>query len=318
MQDKKIKIVFMGTGNFAVPIIEKLNNNYDVRLLVCSPDKPVGRRHVMTPPPTKRFALQNGIQIEQPVRLKDNKAFLQKLKQVNADIIVVVSYGKILPADIINLPEHGCLNIHGSILPKYRGPSPIQTAIKSGDQETGISVILMDTGMDTGDIVVEEVIEIKNEDNYESLSERMSKFSADLINDILPEYIKGNVNLEVQDDDEASYCTKILSEMGKVQWSQSATSIRNTVRAYASLIGVYSTYKDKRLYFEETEISIDSENIDLPLGTVYRSKDNPKDILIKCGKDSLKLIKVKLEGKKVVTVKDFLNGHQDLIGTTLK
>ncbi|OGF31938.1 methionyl-tRNA formyltransferase [Candidatus Falkowbacteria bacterium RIFOXYD2_FULL_35_9] len=324
MEKKDIKIVFFGTSEFAVPIFKKIADNYDVKLVVTSPDKPSGRKMIMTPPPVKAEAENRGLAISQPNFLKRNDSFFEQLRKINPDIIIVVAYGKILPPEIINLPEQGCLNIHGSILPKYRGASPIQTALINGDKETGVSIILMDLGMDTGDIIKSEYLEINPADNFTVLSTKMSEMASSMIDDVIIPYITDELNLEMQDDDRASYCTKIESSMGKVIWSMSASAINNLVRAIAERVGVYTTFNDKKLNIIKSKVVSSCQNQekyqDLPVGTVVSCMDeqNKSFIAVKCGKGALELEQVQLEGKKPMAVKDFINGQPNFVGSQLK
>jgi len=320
MDEKNIKVVFMGTSNFAVPILKKLMEKFDVRLLVCAPDKPVGRHQLMTPPPTKKFALAQGLPIDQPVLVKNNKNFISKLKQLDADLIVVAAYGKILPAEIINLPKHGCLNIHPSLLPKFRGPSPIQSALLAGENETGVTIMLMDEGMDTGDIIQIEVLTVEESDYYSTLEHKLSDLAADMLVKLLGPYINGRINLETQDDDEATYCTKITSAMGRIDWTKPTSAIRNQIRALAETEGVYTMMGDKRLYIEQAKVFESKEDLDAGPGTLrcLRDEQMKKRYAVKCGDGWLELIVVKLEGKQSSGINNFLNGHQKLINSQLQ
>lgn len=323
MIDKKRKIVFMGTSEFAVPVLTSLNKCYEVVLVVASPDKPAGRRQAITPPPVKLAAQELGLQIEQPAKLRDNEEFLDTLNSVKPELIVVVVYGKILPPEIINLSEHGCINIHGSLLPKYRGPSPLQTAIMNGDQETGISFILMDLGMDTGDIIDHYSVKIEPEDSFVSLGSRLSKLAAKKVCQVVEGYIDGDLNLEIQNDDEASYCYKMTESMGRVQWSLSARAIANRIRAIGDQIGVYAFWGDKRLRLIEAEVNLgrwQTDNDNVAIGTVFKGVDDETKqikVCIKCGKGCLRLKKVQLEGKQPMDIKDFVNGQQGFVDSQL-
>ncbi|PIR94614.1 methionyl-tRNA formyltransferase [Candidatus Falkowbacteria bacterium CG10_big_fil_rev_8_21_14_0_10_39_11] len=322
-ETNKRKIVFMGTSEFAVPILKSLNDCYDVVLVVVSPDKPTGRKQAITPPPVKILANELGLKVEQPTKLRGNEEFFNTLKKVNPEVIVVVAYGKILPAEIINLPEHGCINVHGSILPKYRGPSPIQTALINGEKETGISFILMDLGMDTGDVIRKYSINIESEDDFNSLSGKLSALSAEKVCKVVEQYVNGDTNLEMQEDDEATYCYKITETMGRIQWSLSARAIANRIRAIGGKVGVYTFFDEKRLRIIEAE-GVDShcvkDNASISVGTVFQGVDpetNIKMVCVKCGKGRLILKKVQLEGRQPMAIKDFVNGQQKFVGSVL-
>lgn len=309
----------MGTSFFAVPIFEKLASNYDVRLAVCTPDKPGGRGHQLIASPIKISAQELNIQVEQPTKLKGNQDFIKKLKQLSPDLVVVAAYGKILPESIINLPEHGCLNVHASLLPKYRGASPIQTCLLNGDKQTGISIMLMDLGMDTGDIVNQEEIEINNNDNFNTLSEKLSSLAAQMIDEAIPSYIRGETNLEMQNDDDATYCYKIDPTMAKIKWVQSAKAIDNLIRAVCGKLKVYTFFNDKRLniieaYPIEDKLFIDTQ---IPVGKVIKKPNANSKYCVKCGKGALELKTVQIEGKKPTDIENFINGYQNFFGSIL-
>lgn len=317
MNKKNIKMIFMGTSEFSVPIFNRLCDEYDMQLAVCTPDKPAGRGKQLSASPLKIVAQERNIPVEQPEKLKD-PSFIHKLKTLKPDIIIVVAYGKILPGEIINLPEHGCLNVHASLLPKYRGASPIQTAILNGDKTTGITIILMDLGMDTGDIIRQERLSISENDDFYSLSEKLSKLGADIINEIIPDYINGHLNLRIQDDDEASYCYKINEKMSAIKWIKSARSINNQIKAFARQTGTYTNYNDQRMKIIEAKVCQNQASEKLKIGQVYQCDCQPQNICVKCGKNALALQVVQLQGKNPMPIKDFINGHQDFIHTILK
>lgn len=321
MLKENFSIVFMGTGHFAVPILEQLVKKYKVDLVVCAPDKPVGRKKIITAPSIKEFALKNGLRIAQPEKIKNNVDFNNLLKKINPTVIVVASYGKILPLEILSLPSLGCLNLHGSILPEYRGPSPIQTALLNGETQTGVTLMQMDQGMDTGDMLAVAKVDISQTDDYLSLSEKLARVAAQLLLDNLDKYIQGELKPITQNNKLATYTQKIDSTMSKVDWTDLAKNIVNKVRAIGSSEGVYCLYAGKKLYLEKVLMSEDfSQKNKLSVGQVFEffNQDNIKQIAVKCGQGVLILQQVKMEGKKSMAIKDFLNGQRNFLEAILR
>ena len=312
----------MGTGEFAVPILDLLDENYKIKLVVCSPDKPIGRKQIITSPPVKVKALEKKLRVAQPQKLRNNQEFMALVEKINPDLIVVASYGKILPIEILSLPKFGCLNLHGSILPAYRGPSPIQTALLNGETKTGVSLMIMDTGMDTGAVLAIQTIEIEKNDDYQTLSGKLSQVAAQLLLDNLEKYLQGEIQPEIQDNAKATYTEKITPLMSIVDWSQSADKINNQVRAIASTEGVYSLYNEKKLYLEKTQVldNLEDKENNLICGQVFLRLDEAgqKQWAVKCGNNALRLLQVKLEGRKSMPIKDFINGQPQLVNSILK
>jgi methionyl-tRNA formyltransferase len=318
MTKAKTKIVFFGTSDFAVKILEKISANYNLLLVVTTPDKPTGRKRILTPSPVKEKARYLKIPIAQPEKIKKNPAFLNQIAKLKPELIIVAAYGKILPPELINLPEHGCLNVHASLLPKYRGASPIQTAILNGDQTTGITIMLMDLGMDTGDILDQEEINISDEDTFITTTNKLANLGAKLLHESIPPYLADSINLKIQNDDKATYCSKITTEMGQINWAHSAKQINNQIRAIGSTIGAYTTFNKKRLLLLKSSTHNQIKSEETPVGKVQKCPYDNNCIIVKCGKSALKILEVQLEGKKPAKIKEFINGHHDFIGTILK
>lgn len=316
MSNKKIPIIFMGTSKFAAIILERLMAEFPIDLVVTTPDQPIGRKQILTPSPVKIIAQKNNLKLTQPEKIRNNNEFLTLLKNQKPKLIVVAAYGKILPVEIINLPEHGCLNVHASLLPKYRGASPIQTALLNGDKETGVTIILMDQGIDTGDIISQEKISISEDDNYLSLSDKLAILGADLLIKTIEPYIAGQINLEVQNDNLATYCSKTSSAMGKINWQNTAEKINNQIRALAQDTGVYTLYKNQNLRILKAKI-YPYNNKSVKIGQVIKIPTEKNTYIVKCGQDALQLIEIQLAGKNPMSPQDFTNGHQDFIGTIL-
>ena len=298
-----MKIVFMGTPDYAAVTLKKLiASDHEIAAVFAQPDKPVGRKQILTPPPVKVVAEENNIPVYQPKTLRDGEA-LEILKGINPDIIVVVAYGKILPEKILNLPKYGCVNGHASLLPKYRGASPIQWCIVCGEEKTGVTVMQMDVGMDTGDILTQCEVEIGEKETAEELFERLSVITAELLVNTLADLEKGNVTPQKQDEEKASYAPIIKKEMAELDFSKSAKELYNAVRGYYSWPCAYFFLGGKRIKVIKSEIGNETSK---PAGTVVGNSDC---LEIACGDGkSLKLLTVQPEGKGKMTAKEMLNG----------
>lgn len=298
-----MKIVFMGTPDYAAVTLEKLiESDHEIAGVFAQPDKPVGRKQILTPPPVKVVAEENNIPVYQPKTLRDGEA-LEILKGINPDIIVVVAYGKILPEKILNLPKYGCVNGHASLLPKYRGASPIQWCIVCGEEKTGVTVMQMDIGMDTGDILTQCEVEIGEKETAEELFERLSVITAELLVNTLADLEKGNITPQKQDEEKASYAPIIKKEMAELDFSKSAKELYNAVRGYYSWPCAYFFLGGKRIKVIKSEIGNETSK---PAGTVVGNSDC---LEIACGDGkSLKLLTVQPEGKGKMTAKEMLNG----------
>lgn len=298
-----MKIVFMGTPDYAAVTLKKLiASDHEIAAVFAQPDKPVGRKQILTPPPVKVVAEENNIPVHQPKTLRDGEA-LEILKGINPDIIVVVAYGKILPEKILNLPKYGCVNGHASLLPKYRGASPIQWCIVCGEEKTGVTVMQMDIGMDTGDILTQCEVEIGEKETAEELFERLSVITAELLVNTLADLEKGNITPQKQDEEKASYAPIIKKEMAELDFSKSAKELYNAVRGYYSWPCAYFFLGGKRIKVIKSEIGNETSK---PAGTVVGNSDC---LEIACGDGkSLKLLTVQPEGKGKMTAKEMLNG----------
>ena len=296
-----MKIVFMGTPDYAAVTLKKLiASDHEIAAVFAQPDKPVGRKQILTPPPVKVVAEENNIPVYQPKTLRDGEA-LEILKGINPEIIVVVAYGKILPEKILNLPKYGCVNGHASLLPKYRGASPIQWCIVCGEEKTGVTVMQMDIGMDTGDILTQCEVEIGEKETAEQLFDRLSVISADLMLWTLDNI--GNITPVKQDEALASYAPIIKKEMAELDFSKSAKELYNAVRGYYSWPCAYFFLGGKRIKVIKSEIGNETSK---PAGTVVGNSDC---LEIACGDGkSLKLLTVQPEGKGKMTAKEMLNG----------
>ena len=312
--EKQTRIVFLGSATFSIPILIELIKRYTVVAVVTEIDKPKGRGQEILSPPTKDLAQQQGIPVFQPLGLQKNPKLLERLASLNPDLCVVAAYGKILPIEYLNFTRHGCLNVHPSILPKYRGASPIQSALLNSEKETGVSIILMDEGMDSGDVLVTKSVAIEPDWGYRKLEQKLSLVGAELIVSTIPKYIQSNLSLEVQDDHSASFCYKIAKEDGLVNWHSPAKKIIGQIKAFEVWPGSYTYFKNKKLDIVSAQLSEIKVSEKLELGEVAKGEGR---ILVRTGAGLIELIEVKPEGKNKMMIKDFINGHQDFVGSVL-
>src|SRR3989339_775380 len=314
LSGQQLKIVFMGSADFSLPILIALQKRFNVVAVVTEIDKPAGRNKEIVAPPTKHLAQSLNIPVFQPISLRKDIKLIEKIKTLAPDLIVVAAYGKILPESVLNLPTHGCLNVHPSLLPKYRGASPIQSALLAGERVSGVSIILMDAGMDTGDIVAQETLEVDALIDYGGLAERLAQLAAEMLVKIIPRYVAGDVKLKTQSDEAASYCQKIEKADGKINWQNPAGQIFNQWRAYAGWPGVYAYFKEKKIDFVSVALA-ENKNAGRVPGEVFAEG---KKYFVACGSGALELKRVKLEGKKEADCQSFVNGDRDFVGTVLK
>jgi methionyl-tRNA formyltransferase len=306
------KIVFFGTSNVALPILESLNRHHQVLAVVTQPDAKVGRRQEIKESPVSVLAKEMQLKILKPSRVKDNLEFYQQLQSLGAEIFIVVSYGKILPLEIINLPKYKTLNVHFSLLPEYRGASPIQSALLNGDSETGATIFILDKKIDNGPIIAQEKVAIDNDDNYISLSEKLSFLSAKLLITVLPSYINGSIGQTPQDELRASYTKIITKEDGRIDWQKSARKIYNQFRAFYPWPGIWTKWNGKILKITDC-LPIDYSKTEGLPGTTSNGG------IVNCGDNtSLQIKSLQLAGKAETKILDFLNGYQQFIGSRLE
>lgn len=305
-----MNIVFMGTPDIAADSLKALiTAGHKISAVFTKPDKPVGRRQILTAPPVKVLALENNIPVYQPETLRDGNAY-DILKQINPEIIVVVAYGKLLPKEILDLPKYGCINAHASLLPKYRGSSPIQWSIVCGEKKTGITVMQMDEGMDTGDIISKAEIEIGENETAEELFDRLSLLAGELLCSTLDLIENGTAVRTPQNEAEASHAPMIRKEMGEIDFSKKAQDIHNLVRGFYSWPAAYTFIGTKRLKVYKTEIV----SLSGKAGTVLKSD---KELVIACGDKAIRLCDIQLEGGKRVRDTQFLLGNKIEVGTII-
>lgn len=310
---KDVRIVFMGTPDFAVPVFKALAENYNVVAVVTQPDKKVGRKQVLTPSPIKKASAEFNIPVLQPVRIKDEYEDVLKYKP---DMIITCAYGQIIPKLLLDYPKYKCINVHASLLPKLRGGAPIHHAIMDGYDKTGITIMYMDTKMDTGDIISKSETDITKEDTLGSLHDRLSEMGKDLLLETLPNIIKGNIKRVKQDESEATYGYNITKEDEKIDFNKSNVEVDNKVRALNPTPGAYTTLNGKRLKVYDVRLS-DRYYANTKPGTIVGfEKDG---IRVVAGNKEVILTDIAIEGKKRCLVKDYLNGidKEKLLGVVL-
>lgn len=305
----KLKVVFMGTPLFSVNILNALANNYDVVLVVTSPDAYVGRKKVLTPCPVKRRAIELGIPVSSPVKVC---ADYEDILNAKPDVIITCAYGQIVSKDILDIPKYGCINIHASLLPKYRGGAPIHYALINGEEETGVTLMYMDEGMDTGDMLVSERIKIEDNDNIEILSDKLSVLGSKMIVNYLEDIINGKIVGVKQDNDKATFARIIKRSDEHLDFNVSNRDVYNKFRAL-------SPSPLPNFIMDDTEIKIAECELSDEEGDASKIINEGKDyFIISCMSGSIKVTKIKPSGKNIMSVKDFKNGYGSLLGKVLK
>lgn len=300
-----MKIVYMGTPDFAVPCLERLvKDGYEVVCVVTQPDKPQGRKQTLTPSDVKVKALELGLEVYQPKSLRNDEAY-EYLKSFDADFFIVAAYGKILPKNILDLPEYACINVHGSLLPAYRGAAPIQRSVLSGDKVTGITTMLMDEGLDTGDILLKSEYSIDINATSGEVFDALAQSAPDLLIQTLEKFIKGEITPEKQNESQATYAHMLSKDEAVIDWSASAGEIHNLVRGMAPWPVAYSFYGGKKIKIFTTRLT--DERTTLETGKL---KEDKNKILVSCGDGKLlEVLSLQLEGGKRLEAKQFLAGH---------
>ena len=323
-----LKVVFMGTPDFARKSLEKVYDaGYEILGVVTNVDKPKGRGMKMIPTPVKEFAIEKGLPIYQPEKVRNNEKFINEMKSLNPDVICVVAYGKILPKELLDIPKMGCINVHGSLLPKYRGAAPIQWAVLNGDKTTGVTTMYMDIGMDTGDMILKSEVEIGEDETTGELWDRLSDIGADLLVETLKAIEKGEAPREKQGQD-FTMAPMLDKQMAKIEWEDmSAFKIKNLVRGLNPIMGAYSFLNGKKIKFWNVDILDEKELMEIfpelkeysykmkevMPGTVLFS-DDKKGLFIK-GQDGIISAKeVQAENSKRMNVNDFLRGNHINVG----
>lgn len=307
-------VVFMGTPQFAVPILESLfRSPYQVVAVYTQPDKPVGRRQRLTPSPVKELAREHKIPVIQPNTLKTAEV-VEDLASLKPELIVVAAFGQILPQKVLSLPKFGCLNIHPSLLPQYRGPSPVATSLLCGDLLTGVTIILMDEGLDSGPILAQEKVDIAATGTTGSLTAKLAHVGAGLLMDTLPKWLKGELEPQPQGESQATYSRLITSKDGEIDWHLPAVELWQRVRAFNPWPGCYTWWQGKRLKIHSAAPV--SRLARGEVGKVIALRQPPK-VGVVTGDGILGLCQVQLEGRQEMSIADFVRGQRNFIGSIL-
>ena len=305
-----MNIVFMGTPEFSLPTLHKLyESDHDVLLVVTQPDRPKGRGRESTPPPVKQFALEKKIPVLQPIKCT-NLEIVKTLGALNADVFIVVAFGQILDKSLLTLPHHFCINLHSSLLPKYRGAAPINWAIINGETETGVTTMKMNAGLDTGDILLSRKVPIRNRDDAQSLHDILAHQGSSLVMETLNQLDSGSLEATAQNSDLASYAQKLKKDDGLIKWNQPAVKIHNLVRGLTPWPDAFSFLGSKRFKICKTETK-SCDLTDQP-GVILRISGH--GIEVGTQKERIVITELQPEGKKRMDVKSFLAGHKLIIG----
>jgi methionyl-tRNA formyltransferase len=309
-----MKLVFCGTPQFAVPSLEKLAQaGFDVRLVVTQPDRPQGRGMELAAPPVKQTALKFGLPVVQPEKIKNNEEFRNHLGEIAAHAIIVVGYGRIIPPWMLQMPRFGNINVHGSLLPKYRGAAPIQWAIASGETVTGVTTMKLDEGLDTGDILLQRELEINSDDTAVTIAPRLAMLGADLLIETLHGLEQGSIIPQPQDNSRASLAPILKKEDGLVDFSRTATEIHNRLRGFQPWPGAYTVFRGKILKVVAARPAEPAPAIPPAELRMLGEK-----LLVGCGGGTtLELIQIQPEGKKAIGARDFVSGYRPTAGEKL-
>ncbi|KNF08739.1 methionyl-tRNA formyltransferase Fmt [Gottschalkia purinilytica] len=309
-----MKVVFMGTPDFAVPTLEAIyNNGHQIPLVITQTDKQKGRGKKVTPPPVKEKALELGIQVHQPHNVND-KETITMLKEISPDVIVVVAYGQILKEEILNLPKYRCINVHASLLPRYRGAAPINWVIINGENRTGVTIMEMSKGLDTGDMLLKEEIEIGQDETAGNLHDRLMSIGANLLTKTLNELEKGNIVKVPQNDEESTYAPIMTKSLGKINWDKCGSEIKNLVRGTQPWPGSFFEYEGKNVKI--LEVDVDNKFKEGKNGEIV--KVNKDGIFVNVEDKCVIIKRIQFPGKKAMSIEEFLRGNKFECGISLK
>ena len=303
----------MGTPEFSLPGFASLikEKEFEIIGVYTQSDKATGRKQELTMPPVKVLARENNLPVFQPEKIKTE---IDNIKNLNPDLIVVIAYGQIIPPEILTLPKFGCINIHASLLPKYRGAACLNAPILNGDKETGITIMKMEAGLDTGPILHQEKIDLNGQEKLNDIHDRLATLSAKILVPTLKAWLRGELKENEQDNSIASYVRTIKKEDGKIDFKKPAAEIERLIRAYNPWPGSYGLLKGENLKIIEVKNEILAEN-DHKIGEFF-IKNN--ELAIQCGQNSLLILKLQMPGKKALSTKEFLNGNKDIIGMIIE
>lgn len=303
------KVIFMGTPDFAVPTLKALIDNHDVIGVVTQPDRPAGRGGKVRMSPIKEVAVEHNLPVFQPVKIRKAEA-IEELKQWEADVYVVAAFGQILPQTLLDIPPFGSINVHASLLPRWRGAAPIHAAIRAGDDKTGITIMLMDAGLDTGPILSKREVAITRDETGQSLHDKLAKVGAELLVETLPKYLNGELQPQAQQEAGITYAPQIDKSEGEIDWTQDASSIERLVRAFTPWPGTFTTWNGTQLKIHAGEVKRGR----LAPGEVAELDGR---VAIGTGEDVFAPTEVQLAGKKRTDIESFINGYPDFVGSQL-
>ena len=326
-----MRILFMGTPDFALESLKALYEaKYDIIGVVTNVDKPKGRGMKMVASPVKEYAIEKKLQVYQPVKVRNNPEFLEEVKKLNPDLICVVAYGKILPQELLDIPKYGCVNVHGSLLPEYRGAAPIQWAVLNGDKKTGVTTMFMNAGMDTGDMILKEEVEIGEDETTGELWDRLKMIGANLLIKTVKEIENGTATRTKQPE-EGTMAPMLSKEMAKIDWeNKTAQEIKNLVRGLNPIMGAYTFLDGKKIKFWKVQTLTENELLEkfqeleeykyhlnkMQAGTVLFS-DEKKGLYIKANEGILQVLEIQGENSKRMAISDFLRGNKIDVGYIL-
>ncbi|HHY05807.1 MAG TPA: methionyl-tRNA formyltransferase [Clostridia bacterium] len=307
-----MQIIFMGTPDFALPVLEKLaQTDHDLVAVVTQPDRVRGRGRKVSFSPVKKKALEMGLEVLQPCRVKEPD-FIKTLQELKPDLIIVAAFGQILPEAILTLPKYGCLNVHASLLPRYRGAAPLQRALMAGEKKTGVTIMLMEQGLDTGDILTQAEVEIPVDYTFSQLHDHLANKGAELLIKTLPLWVAGEIVPRPQKEEESSYAPPLKKDDEKINWANSAEMIYHQIRGLVPEPGTYTIFRQKPLKIKGSEIYV-CENQKAVPGTVLRLVKG-QGFVVQTGQGTLLVKQVQPAGKKTMSAASFINGYHLEVG----
>ncbi|MDD5291354.1 MAG: methionyl-tRNA formyltransferase [Patescibacteria group bacterium] len=313
-----IKIIFAGTPDFAVPGFRALLADKDFKILsaITQPDKPVGRKQILTSPAIKTEAQKNNIPVWQPNKIADIK---EKIREINPDLAVLIAYGQIIPQEILDIPRFGWINIHGSLLPRWRGAACVQAPILANDKKTGITIMKIEKGLDTGPILKQTEIKISPEETAETLHDKLSSLGAKILPGVIKDCVEGKIEPKPQNNSEASYAPTLKKEDGKIDWQKKAEEIERMARALNPWPGTWTNWQDKKSCLRRQVKIKKTESKILPINKYKLGQTflHNNQLAVQCGQDALVIKTLQLEGKNEMTAQDFLRGYKEIVGQTL-
>jgi len=309
---QEIKVIFVGTPDFAVPSLQSLirNTDFKVEAVITQPDMPVGRKQTLTPPPVKTVAQECGIPVFQPQKISQ---IIDQIRNLQPDVIVVAAYSQIIPENILNIPKYGCVNVHASLLPKYRGASVIQAVILNGEKESGVTIMLMDKTLDTGPILSQTKIDLDENSTAEWLYEELAKLGGKILTNTLKGYVEGKIKPQEQDNSKSNYVGLLKKQDGLIDWNKSAVEIERFVRAMNPWPAAWTWVKGKQLKI----IKVQHQPIEINVQKIGKTFSYNNGLAVQCGQDALIITALQIEGKKTMTSQEFLRGNQDFVGNIL-